>query len=225
MKYEVQDHASPHKKIFSFFSLHRNSDRAFTVVELLVSVGIFVFLTVLLVVKYGSFNQSVLLTNLAYDVAVTIRTAQAYGLSVKKVGAGDAASNFQYAYGVHFDTTPGKDATITLFAFTPVQTANHTYNKADGTIEEDITQYTLKRGARITGLCVNSTNCNPAPFIDHKLDIIFRRPNPNGDICFIDDIDDFICGFQYAEITIAGTDGSTRVVAVRENGQIFVVDN
>ena len=221
MKYEVPDtHASPHNKIISFFSLRRNSARAFTVVELLVSVGIFVFLTVLLVVKYGSFNQSVLLTNLAYDVAVTIRTAQAYGLSVKRVGTGDESVNFQYAYGVHFDTTSAGNTTLKLFAFTPAQTQNHTYGDTSNSAlsEIDVQTYTLKRGARITGVCTGSVNC--APDTD-QLDIIFRRPNPNADIC----ITSGGCGNQYAEITITGTDGSTRVVAVRENGQISVKEN
>src|SRR6185369_4435025 len=91
------------KKENSFLSFRFKlpfSKRGFTLIELLISVAIFVYMTGLLVAKYGNFNQSVLLTDLAYDVALTIRTAQTYGLSVKAVNS--SPSPYQYAYGVDF---------------------------------------------------------------------------------------------------------------------------
>jgi len=84
--------------------------RAFTLVELMVSVGIFLMMTGLVVAKYGNFNQSVLLTNLAYDVALTIRTAQTYGLSVRNNDLSNSSSDFQSGYGVHLDTSTRPDS-------------------------------------------------------------------------------------------------------------------
>ena len=93
-------------------------NKGFTLIELLVCITIFVIMTALLLFKYGNFNQSVLLTNLAYDTALTIRTAQNYGLSVKAVKDASGAdvicssSNFQCAYGVMLSSDPiGADVT------------------------------------------------------------------------------------------------------------------
>jgi prepilin-type N-terminal cleavage/methylation domain-containing protein len=66
-----------------------HQQKGFTIIELVVSVAIFAFMTAFLVARYGTFNQGVLLTNLAYDVALTIRNAQSYGLNVKSLPAGD----------------------------------------------------------------------------------------------------------------------------------------
>ena len=90
------------------------SKKGFTVIELVISVAIFVFMTALMIAKYSNFDQSVLLTDVAYDTALTIRTAQAYGTSVK--GAGTTVVSFQNAYGVHFDT--GSPTQMILYADT-----------------------------------------------------------------------------------------------------------
>lgn len=183
--------------------------KAFTLIELLVSVGIFTFMTAFMVAKYGNFNQSVLLTNLAYDVAVTIRTAQAYGLSVKGAGESVNADSFQYPYGVHFDTTAGGNTQFFIFVDND---KDNVYSNGD----EKINTLNLKRGAKISGLCIDS-NCNPDTSIA-TLDVSFMRPDPTA-IIIAD-------GFKssYAKIQIQASDGNTRVVSVRENGQISVED-
>src|SRR4051812_36480456 len=84
----------------NMFSLSKKS-KGFTLVELMISVAIFIILTVLLVAKYGNFNQGVLFTNLAYDMALTLRTAQTYGLSVQNQEQ-SSQPIFQYPYGVSF---------------------------------------------------------------------------------------------------------------------------
>lgn len=182
------------------------NSRAFTLVELLVSVAIFTMMTALLVVKYGNFNQSVLLTNLAYDVALTIRTAQTYGLSVKNIDTGTVS--FNNGYGVHFDTGPTNKRKIVFFAD---RNSNGLYN--GGT--EHISTYELKRGAIISGLCAGAVGCSSSG--TPIMDIIFKRPNPNAKIYL-----DKVGPSAYAEITVTGSDGGTRVVTVRENGQITV---
>ncbi len=61
--------------------------RGFTLIELVISIAIFVIMTALVVAKYGNFNQGALLTDTAYDIALVLHTAQSYGLSVKNAGA------------------------------------------------------------------------------------------------------------------------------------------
>ncbi len=186
--------------------------RAFTVVELLISLSIFVVMTSLVVAKYGNFNQSVLLTNLSYDIAIIIRTAQAYGLSVKAASDSDFTETaFNYAYGVHFDTdtTNDKNKEIILFADT---NSNGIYD-ASGDIKIG-SSYFIKRGAYIKTLYSSGTPHNTG-----TMDISFKRPDPNSNICY-----NTTCGESSARIVVLGTDGSTRSVEVYKNGQISVKD-
>ena len=84
-----------------------HSNKGFTLIELLVSVAIFTFLTGLILVNHGRFTSAILLENLAYDVGLSIREAQIFGLSVKEFEPG--SGQFQQGYGVHFDaSTPAQ---------------------------------------------------------------------------------------------------------------------
>ena len=210
--------------------------RAFTLIELLVSVGIFALMTSLVVAKYGNFNQSVLLTNLAYDVALTIRTAQTYGLSVKN--SSETATDFAYGYGVRFDSDPTVDSNtgnpmnkqIVFFSDNNSNSANKNdgiytaYSGGANPYDTAVSTYAIKRGAYVSDMCTGSpTNCVALPSnVAHHIDITFKRPDPSASIC-VDSYAGAACSkATYVELTVKGTDGSTRVISVRDNGQITV---
>jgi prepilin-type N-terminal cleavage/methylation domain-containing protein len=183
--------------------------QGFTLIELVICITIFAIMTALLVAKYGTFNQSVLLTDLAYDTAITIRTAQTYGLGVQQQG-----SSFQSAYGVDFSTASPANK-LTLFADVD---GNGVYNSGD--IPESF--YTITRGAVISGFCfVDGCPTSSIYSNDTQLDITFKRPNPNAVICSTNG-GTVTCGRSYAAIFIKGTDGSTRQVIVRSTGQVSI---
>src|SRR3989338_7579467 len=82
-------------KNFRFFSknlqpttYHLQPNRGFTLVELLVTLSLFVVLTTIVLFSQSKFNGSILLTNLAYDVAITVRQAQTYGVNVRETSSG-----------------------------------------------------------------------------------------------------------------------------------------
>jgi len=184
--------------------------QGFTLVELIVSISIFAMMTALVVAKYGTFNQSVLLTNLAYDMALTIRTAQTYGVSVRQEGGG-----FKYPYGVNFNLSVPTQSQFIFFADVD---SSGSYNGEDILLNT----YTLKRGATIKDVCIG-TGPSDCPLHPQSipLNITYTRPDPDARICHVS------CETtlpQYARITIKGTDGSTRAVVVRKNGQISVED-
>ncbi len=187
--------------------------KGFTLVELMVSVSIFVFITALLLTKYGNFNQSVLLTNLAYDIALTIRTAQTYGLSVQR--STGSATQFKYAYGVHFDKTPGKDRELVFFTDSYPINGNKIYTDDD----VKISTYNIKRGAKILGFCANDP-CTSLPENISSADISFLRPNPDANICM--DGTDNCTPQAYLKIIVQATDGGTRNVVIRRTGQVSV---
>jgi hypothetical protein len=178
-------------------------------------------MTALMVIKYGNFNQSLLLTNLVYDTALAMRTAQNYGLSVKTMkdvqgnqitcSTGVGNEDFQCAYGVAFDSSAGKNDHFSLFADTD---SNGQYGSSD----KLISTYTLKRGATISGVCAGD-GCSAAS--GQQLSVTFMRPDPNANICFTTSVST-VYQQAYAKITIKGTDNTTRSISVRSNGQISV---
>jgi prepilin-type N-terminal cleavage/methylation domain-containing protein len=188
-----------------------NKEKGFTLVELMVSVGIFVFMTALLLSKYGSFNQGILLTNLAYDVALTIRTAQSYGLNVKSRSR--TLDQFEGAFGVYFDTnnsgTPAPNTQIILFADV---NGNNKYDSG-----EQVLKYLIKKGVVVSELYYNSN------ISINTINIIFKRPDPKALIFKNTDtnINDVI---DVVTISLKTPDNSIRKIYVRSTGQVGVVN-
>ncbi len=205
--------------------------RGFTLVELIVTVSIFVFMTALVVSRYGAFNQGTLMTNLAYDMALTIRTAQSFGVSVKgsedTVGHG-FVQTFSNPYAVHFDLTTSVPA---LF-WTYLDIGGTASGKPDGLYEEGVGEtkyatYSIKQGAKITGLCVGTGGQSCSSGNLTALDLSFRRPDPAAIICptggGVPSCTNGVSTYNYAMITLQSGDGSSsRTVVVRGNGQISV---
>ena len=189
-----------------FFKKTPVNQKGFTLVELLVSIGIFSVITSIAVFNNAQFNSSILLTNLAYEVALSVRQAQVYGVTVKK----DSEDNFTSAYGVHFDlATP-----TTYFLF---QDTN--YNKYYDIGDINIETFYLKKGSGITQFCVTPNDSSIACTSDgtSKLDVTFIRPTPDAWIK-----KDNGASQSKADICIVSSQGIKRKVVVENSGQISV---
>ncbi len=198
----------------------RNFKRGFTLIELLVTISIFVILTGVVIFNESKFNSTVLLTNLGYDVALTIRQAQTYGINVKEFNDVSGDKNF-FPYGVHFDKN---DAPKSFILFADVN-----YNNDDriaypygsgGTLDLSscqvdlgcVSRYNIQRGNSISDLRVDDVSVN-------SLDIIFQRPNP--DAIIISDASE--TGNVKAEIFLISSDGTgSTTISVQSNGLIEV---
>jgi prepilin-type N-terminal cleavage/methylation domain-containing protein len=189
----------------------RNFKKGFTLIELLVTISIFVILTGVVIFNQGKFNSTVLLTNLAYDTALTIRQAQTYGINVKEFGD----SNF-IPYGVHFERNA---KSFILFADTAYDKNNPLLppNPFLGatttciTLEGCVNRYTIQRGNYISDLCVNG-NCGKA-----SLDVIFKRPNPDALIYSGN------TSYNNAQIYLKSADGTgSTTISVWSNGLIQI---
>ena len=202
-------------------------NRGFTLTELLVTLSIFVFMTALIVSKYGAFNQNTFLTDTAYDIALNIHTAQTYGVSVKGTdytdpNFGGASQTFDTAYGVDMFTSPGLNKLTYLFTDSD---KNGVYNPGELEIPSN-----LARGAYISAFCVGTgpADCKTDPHsigspIAHA-SVAFKRPNPDA-LISVDDTTPpgTMEQWPYLQITVTSSDGSnSRTVFVRQNGQISV---
>lgn len=205
-------------------------NKGFTIIELIVSVTIFAFMTAFLMAKYGTFNQSILLTNLAYDVALTLRNAQSYGLNVKSRPTGGIAYTegttydelkvgYQYGYGVYFEADAnGSSAASKRMIFFADTTPNQKYDTG-----EEIATYVLRNGSFVADICArnneNQPECAPE-IVDNgikKISITFKRPNP--DAIFSHN------PATYVQLILSTSNGDTKRVIIRKTGQIAVLQN
>jgi len=185
-----------------------NTIKGFTILELIVSLAIFAMMTALVLSKYGNFNQNILLTNLAYDVALTIRNAQSYGLNVKS--STRTANDFSKPYGVYFDTSATSQANTKIIFFTDSNNTN-VYEAGDAIIQTT----TITRGSIVSAICAyNNGSCSSI----NNVSVLFKRPDPSAIIKVTSG------GASYANlrITLRATDNTTKVVIVNSTGQVSV---
>lgn len=200
----------------------KSKTAGFTLIELMVTLTIFAITTGIVMFSQNKFDNSVLLSNLAYDVAITIRQAQTYGINIKEFDAPSGGRSF-VGYGVVFDLSEnGSLRQFNLFA--DADAAGN--NRFDGNFLcqtddiECISKYIMKRGNYITSICAGSgpSTC----VVGEVLTISFDRPNPDA-IILLDDGASLSDRKEYAKIVISSADGSsTRSIVVRSTGQIYV---
>lgn len=176
----------------------------FTLIELLVVMAIMLVITSLVLARHNQFNGTVLLKNLAYSVALSIRQAQVYGISGRSV-SGTIGTKF----GVHF--TAANPTQYTLFVD----------SDADGTYDsgESVEALSIGGGYAISDLCANTGSvdrCSSAGAID-RLTVVFTRPNPDAVITT-----DLLEGYTSAIITLRSSQGHTRQINVTTTGQIAI---
>lgn len=189
------------------------NNKGFTIIELMVSVAIFALMTTLLLAKYGTFNQGILLTNLAYDMALTIRNAQSYGLNVKSAPTATEtySSDFDSPYGVHFEIANPK-----RFIFYVDRNGDHTYNSG-----EEISITTIKGGTYISSMCINDCSSYNSGY--QVISFTFKRPDPNATIYALKTKGYAVANKDgSARITLTASDGEIKYIIVNSNGQISV---
>lgn len=203
----------------------RRASRGFTLIELLVVCGIMVVVGAIIFASNSKFGGQALLQNLAYDVALSVRQAQVYGISVQRFGS--SATAFSYGYGTHFDLSNPR--MYNLFADV---NKNGIYDAG-----EDVapSPYSIGRGYFISKLCATATVsgsaevCNSAVNGNPKtLDIIFLRPEPDALISANSSAGGSSCVLNAAtcqasaRIFLKSPRGDTMSVSVQANGQIAV---
>jgi len=180
-----------------------------------VVVTIMSLLTGVFLFQQRQFDSTTLLRSLAYSVALSIREAQTYGLSVRSFGG-----EFP-AYGIYFN--PGTYASeYFLFADT---NENGQYDPST----EFVDSYKFQGSYTISNVCAirgGTPECTSDNFFDW-ITIIFERPNPEACIA-TEGPDANVCGtvppsgYSGAYIQIEGSGGVTRSVTVTTSGQISV---
>lgn len=136
--------------------------------ELVVVTGIITIVSALMLASNTRFGGVILLRNLAYDIAISVRQAQVFGISVARFGAG----TFSAGYGVSF--TLADPTHYTLFADAVEE--NGLYDTGEEVIPPS--PMTIGQGYRIADLCVTDVldveSCGY-----ERMDVFFKRPEPD----------------------------------------------
>ncbi|QQR82868.1 type II secretion system protein [Candidatus Campbellbacteria bacterium] len=178
----------------------------FTLVELIVTVSIIALISTVVLVRNGQFDNEVLLADVAYDVALSVRQAQNYGINV--LGQGN---EFDFPYGVYFEPDM---TTYTLFQ--DKASTDYRYTPDEETLET----FTLGRGFTVARICtdVSSLDACDVSRIENAT-IIFKRPNPDA-IINADEKGGSAMGA--VGIELVAPRGGSRFIVVRSTGQISV---
>jgi len=189
----------------------KNRSRGFSMIELVVTTGIMVIITTIVLVNHSAFGGNILVGALAYDVGLSIRQAQVFGLSVREFGTGTGV--FDVGYGVHFDINDATNYQI----FADID-KNNTFNVGDGTQEV----FSIGRGFSIARICATTVAsielCSGTDNVS-TVDITFIRPDPdaliriNGETATV---------YQSARIVVSSPRGTEREVVVESTGQISI---
>ena len=193
-------------------STFRTGCRGFTLVELLVVTGIIVIVTSIVLVNNNRFGGVVQLENLTYDIALTIRQAQVYGISVQGcdpnvIEACAGVNSFRFGYGMHFDVNDPQH--YELFADADEDGAY--------SVSENVppSPYTIRSGYKLHRLCVpqgaDADSCIPVS----QVDVVFHRPEPDALI-------NNNVAIESARIVLISPRGDIMSVVVENNGQISV---
>lgn len=145
-------------------------NKGFTLVELMVVVGIIAVISALSIFNSSQLNSSVLLSNTIYEVSLIVRDAQVAGLGAKVISAGGTGFATTSNQGVYFDTTNPEQ----IIFFADLDNSN-SYTGSD---EQSQVYDIEKRAGKILKICKIDYTGGCTSEDVNKLNIIFKRPNP-----------------------------------------------
>ena len=206
MVHVALSHTTTSVKTRSIRGRHLIAQAGFTLAEMIVVTGIIALISGIVLANNNRFGGKILLQNLSYDIALSIRQAQISGISVQRF-----KTSFGAAYGMHFVPTTGLNTdSFQLFADL---NESGTYDSATELVQST----TIAGGYRILRLCAKPPGqadiCNLA-----TLDIAFKRPESDARI-----LSPAYAGLnESASIRVSSPRDDYQDITVDANGQISV---
>ena len=187
-----------------------SSKRGFTLIEMLVVTAIMILISGLLLASNSRFGGTVQLESLAYDIGLSIRQAQVYGISVRQFSPGV----YTAGYGMHFEMS----SPTSYVLFGDAVSANGLYDTG-----ELVTSTLISSGYSIKQLCVTKTG-NAEDCTVTKVDLLFKRPEPHAFISANSLSCTLLAGpcQESARIVVQSPRNDTMSIIVAVSGQISV---
>lgn len=146
----------------------------FTLVELMVSISIFAVITAVVLIRNNEFNSGILFSNMVYEIALSIREMQTYGITVRASDTG----TFQNGYGVYFNSSETEKNS--LVQFTDIPNVSGVRNQSYDNPAEKLFKLNLKPGNFIEEIkvCDSGNVCSQVS----EVAITYVRPEPDATI-------------------------------------------
>lgn len=192
------------KKTTNYKLQTTNRNSGFSLVELIVTVGIIVLVSSLVLAKYPDFSEKQSLDRASRTIALSIRDVQIRAMSSREF------ANIFPAYGVHFES--GVNDKFIIFAdYNP---ENQKYDDGEAVEEKKIIT-----SARIADLRADQkSGSNPQERLS-DIDIIFKRPDP---LIFLRANNGVLQNFSDLEVILRQPGGKEKTVGVWLSGQVFI---
>ncbi len=145
---------------YSKISYNRKKSKGFTLIEILVSVGIIILLTALIFPSYKSGEAQFVLDRSANKLAQDLRRAQEMAMSMKEENCNGVKAN---GYGIHFNIS-WKDAEGNYY-YKLFANCNNNHHRDNN--DKDLEEIKLERGIEINNL-----------FPADNFSILFVPPDP-----------------------------------------------
>ncbi len=209
-----------------------NFTTGFTLVEMLVSVFIITLIMATVLFNYSSFNDRLALSSAAQELAIAIRQAQTYGLTVKEAKA--TTGLFDKAYGIYFDSTSAGNLYKDYYLFVDLNGDNkYTASGVCGAVNaECIEKVTMRNNIYISPISVpdqvpkvtnTQTGADCSTSNQTMLTVTFLRPSPDAKINFFDSAGTLTTGpCAKGSITLRSPKGKTLIITIENTGQIYV---
>ncbi len=196
-----------------FFSLYfpytmpskPTAQSGFSLIEMLVVIGISVMMTTLLLINMRGSTDHVELEGEAYKIATLAREAQTYAISTKTFGP---TLTYQ-SVGVYF--VKGSNAIVFFGEPKTPPNPDGKYNAGDQTIKT----LTLLSGYTVSSMCTNATTCTTSL---NNASVAYQRPFVSASIA-----GNGATGASYLTITIQSPKQNTRQIQFWTTGQVTVL--
>ncbi|MFA6050814.1 MAG: type II secretion system protein [Candidatus Paceibacterota bacterium] len=186
----------------------RNSKQSgLSFIELIVVVAIMGIISTIVLFRQARFSSDILITDMAYQIALAIRQAEVYGISSKQADTGSALTAFKAGYGVLFSPLLSQGtlsengaSAFALYIDTPLYSSltpgtnaefNYVYNPGVDVLLDPY-PVRLTQGQKIREYCGRLTStgawqcwsyADPILLSTNKvLTITFVKPNPEAHI-------------------------------------------
>ncbi|MDB5187705.1 MAG: hypothetical protein JWO50_225 [Candidatus Kaiserbacteria bacterium] len=215
--------AYPEFRMMQFPNTHTTiTQKGFTLIELLVVISIVAVISTIVLANNNLFKGTTVLQNLGYDIALSVRQAQVYGISVVRTSSG----RFDVGYGMHF--VSGGVSGTQYRMFSDSSTRNGVYDAGEDVVPSP---FSITGGYAITKICVPAGTDAASCTAVASMDVFFVRPEPdayitkNSEILTFDNSGAVVGSSQNASarVVISSPGGvQTISVIIDQNGQISV---
>ena len=207
-----------------FFKKHPHKRRGFSLVELLVSVGIVTVILSIIVLNQRSYTESTTISNLAENMSLSLSEAQAYGLAVKEISPG--TDDFTAGYGISVSMLEQGDE-LGFILFTDRNDSEHydgDWSCDTGPSSECLEKVEFPEGYHIESFCVLRTTGADQCGEVRRADISFHRPNVEARMAFFNSGGNPFTtpNLKGVRITMESPSGLTKSVVVYTTGQLSV---